>query len=383
MMSSVNLDDNDDTYASGQEPNEENSAISHAVITWKADSRVFSINYSINGGFKCLTRDTDMNIIKGPARADRENVAEKNVFSVSEKPSNKMRLPIAMMPSGSLLAGFQVLTEEGKEDKHEIILFEKNGLRHGQIELPSFSGHLPIVKKLRFNSDTTFLAALIDFKGDRTVDNSIPPQQIIILHRSNYHWFIKRSIDLVENSEIVDFKWMQNKKNQMMIVDQSANFSFYDFQFVYQTSSDLSYRDFDNLSYTVNIDYTKALITPFKKVVIPPPLAEKEIQLIEIPQTVCFYKNNLFLVFKSKVGFLNCETGDLQYLDFEYKGIAKSALFVESDSLSDGISGVLIVDTCVHNKKKDTLIELMLKEVDGKLSILKTHHQTSNKVYSW
>jgi len=145
--------------------------------------------------------------------------------------------------------------------------------------LPKFNGHLPVVKELKFNSDATFLAALIDFEGDRSSDSSIPPKQIIFLHRSNYHWFIKKSIDFIESIDIVDFHWLLNKKNQMMIVDKQANFTFYEFQLVYQTSSDVGYKTFDNLSYTANIDFTRVLVTPFRKVVIPPPLSEKEIEL--------------------------------------------------------------------------------------------------------
>ena len=281
-----------------------------------------------------------MNIIKGPARADKENVVEKNVFSVSEKPSKELKNPIAMMPNGSLIAGFQISEKEGKESKHEIILWEKNGLRHGQIELQKFRSskapiaspqHLPYVKMLKFNADTTFLAALIDFKGDKSTDPTIPHSQIIILHRSNYHWFIKRAIEPINGIDIINFCWLSNKKNQMMIIDKEANFSFFDFQFIYQTSTDTISKNFDHLSYTANVNFTKLLITPFRKVVIPPPLAEKEIQLPEIPQTLCFHKNNIFIIFCNKIGYLSCVNGEIQYLDFECKGITKSAVFIENE----------------------------------------------------
>ena len=73
------------------------------MISWREDSLSFVINYSINGGRKCLTRDVIKNllVIKGPARADYQVV-----FSVSEKPIPSLELPISMMPSGSLVAGF-------------------------------------------------------------------------------------------------------------------------------------------------------------------------------------------------------------------------------------------------------------------------------------
>jgi hypothetical protein len=231
MISQVDLDDNDDTFEPGQVITDTDRNIKSAHITWKGDSRVFAVNYRINAGYKCLTRDINMDIVKGPARADKDIVVDKNVFSVSERPVKNMRLPIAMMPSGSLIAGFQITQTENGEAKHEIIFWEKNGLRHGQIELPKFksisspdsTGHLPIVYKFEFNSDSTFLACLIDFDGDRTTDTSIPDRQIIILNRSNYHWFIKRSIKSVSDHDIIDFGWFSSKKNQMVIVDRKAN----------------------------------------------------------------------------------------------------------------------------------------------------------------
>lgn len=238
LVSSVNLDDSDETFEPGQEITPENSEIKSAEITWKSDSKIFAVNYSINGGFKCLTRNTRMEIVKGPARADKGN-KEINVRSVSEKPLKNMGLAVSMMPSGSLVAGFQITQEENKEAKHEIIFWEKNGLRHGEIELPKFDGHLPHVTQLKFNSDTTFLAANIEFHGDKSIDHTIPDPQIIILHRSNYHWFIKMCIPQVKNTRICDFNWMANKKNQMVIIDEASNFTFYDFQFIYHTSSDL------------------------------------------------------------------------------------------------------------------------------------------------
>jgi len=57
--------------------------VKEAQISWRGDSAIFVVNFYINGGFKCLTRDAqnDMKVTKGPARAD-----DKAVFSVSEKP---------------------------------------------------------------------------------------------------------------------------------------------------------------------------------------------------------------------------------------------------------------------------------------------------------
>lgn len=61
------------------------------------------VNYAINGGRKCLTRDLQksLQVMKGPAKADNQVV-----FSVSEAPVQDLRGAMCFMPSGSLIAGF-------------------------------------------------------------------------------------------------------------------------------------------------------------------------------------------------------------------------------------------------------------------------------------
>ena len=49
----VPIDDGDMT---SQNPDDD-LTIDQACISWRNDSSVFQINYRINGGFKCLTRD--------------------------------------------------------------------------------------------------------------------------------------------------------------------------------------------------------------------------------------------------------------------------------------------------------------------------------------
>lgn len=78
------LDDNDLTFYDKKEPIQDSDKVcSDACISWRGDSQIFEVNYKINGGHKCLTRDVQqgLKVAKGPARAD-----DKSVFSVAEKP---------------------------------------------------------------------------------------------------------------------------------------------------------------------------------------------------------------------------------------------------------------------------------------------------------
>mmetsp|Transcript_12010 Transcript_12010/g.20271 ORF Transcript_12010/g.20271 Transcript_12010/m.20271 type:complete len:124 (-) Transcript_12010:3484-3855(-) len=103
IIAEAKIDDDDLTFSESQPAEQRDDYVGSACISWRGDSSIFQINYSINGGFKCLTRDplNDLHVIKGPSRAD-----DNTVFSVSEKPLQHMTRPISFMPNGSLVAGY-------------------------------------------------------------------------------------------------------------------------------------------------------------------------------------------------------------------------------------------------------------------------------------
>lgn len=76
VVNGCDLDDGDLSNASA-----DNNICEEASISWRGDSQYFCVLYSINGGKKCLVRDTKLNVFKSPARADN-----KVVFSVAENP---------------------------------------------------------------------------------------------------------------------------------------------------------------------------------------------------------------------------------------------------------------------------------------------------------
>lgn len=51
------IDDGDLTYCDNKNPSDEDKVIKDASISWRGDSSIFVVNYMINGGHKCLTRD--------------------------------------------------------------------------------------------------------------------------------------------------------------------------------------------------------------------------------------------------------------------------------------------------------------------------------------
>jgi hypothetical protein len=57
VLYEADIDDGDLTYHDKSQPTDEERVIMDACISWRGDSSIFVINYKINGGHKCLTRD--------------------------------------------------------------------------------------------------------------------------------------------------------------------------------------------------------------------------------------------------------------------------------------------------------------------------------------
>lgn len=133
VQAECDIDDGDLTFWNKQQVTDADRIISEASLSWRGDSQIFEVNYFINGGHKCLTRDATNNlkVTKGPARAD-----DKSVFSVAEKPLTQLKNPICFMPSGSLVAGFSERMLPNNQLKREVVFWERNGLRHGEFALP-------------------------------------------------------------------------------------------------------------------------------------------------------------------------------------------------------------------------------------------------------
>jgi elongator complex protein 1 len=119
---------------------------------------------------------------------------------VSEKPLSNLQKPISFMPSGSFVAGFSQRALPNGSILREIILWERNGLRHGEFQMPDKIGLS--VKSLDFSLDSTLLA--IHCVGPDA------KEMILIFYRSNWKWFSKQVILL--DKPLAAMKWMFNKK---------------------------------------------------------------------------------------------------------------------------------------------------------------------------
>ncbi|KAL4420046.1 hypothetical protein ABPG77_007485 [Micractinium sp. CCAP 211/92] len=66
-----------------------------------------------------------------------------------------------------------------------VLLYERNGLRHGGFELPAAEGSC--IEQLAWSPDSEFLAVVLR----EDWEHNLPQQVLQLWHRSNWHWYLK------------------------------------------------------------------------------------------------------------------------------------------------------------------------------------------------
>ena len=75
-------------------------------------------------------------------------------------------------------------------------------------------------------------------------------------------------------------RWMFNKKQQIMLAQNDGRIDFIEYQLSYCSSSSYhNYKDIIDLSYTAVVDNNFINLTPLGKLLIPPPMFEKQVGL--------------------------------------------------------------------------------------------------------
>ena len=165
-----NLDDGDLSDIS-----KDNNICKKANISFKSSGDLFGIAYSINDGVKCMVRDSQLKLIKGPGRAD-DNI----VFSVAEKPLKNLEPILSFMPSGSLIAFFD-------KENSKIIFSEKNCLCHGEFNIILDKNTIKSISQMKFikwSLDKPMLFLVFEAELNSGEKN----EYIQIYFRSNYEW---------------------------------------------------------------------------------------------------------------------------------------------------------------------------------------------------
>ncbi|ROT79243.1 elongator complex protein 1-like, partial [Penaeus vannamei] len=225
-------------------------------ISWRGDGEMFAVSYVTNES-KCRR----IRVINN-----------EGVLQYTSEETSGLEQALSWKPSGSLIASSQRFP-----NKHDIVFFEKNGLRHGEFSLP-FKPSEVLVKEVLWNQDSTVLIVWLEKLENNAVTSSI----IQLWTTGNYHWYLKQ--ELRYNEKICHICWDYETPLILHLLT-ATQYYCYRWSFHTDVSQGLGVSD---LAQVGVIDGTKLKMTPFRQAVVPPPMSAYVITFQECIQAVMF-----------------------------------------------------------------------------------------------
>ncbi|KAM3588825.1 putative elongator complex protein 1 [Umbelopsis sp. WA50703] len=227
----------------------------HPRVSWRGDGSYFVVSsIDINKGSRVLRV------------YNREGVLQN-----TSEPVDKLEHGLSWRPSGNLIASSQRLPH-----RHDIVFFERNGLRHGEFTLRENDEHKVI--ELLWNSDSSILAVWLQIKRGESVKRVVQ-----LWTTNNYHWYLKQH--LAFENDIIGFNWDVEQPFTAHI--WTADCAYHSCRFTHDilTSTSTSPK---NSAYVAVIDGTNVLLTPFLYQNVPPPMCSLTVTADENVQEVAF-----------------------------------------------------------------------------------------------
>lgn len=298
----------------------------------------------------------------------------EGVLQATSEPVPGLEFALSWKPSGSLIASTRRLP-----NKYQVVFFEKNGLRHGEFVLELESRTKARVTQLAWNKTSEVLAVLATDHDDR-VDK--PIARILLYTGSNYHWSLKHAWS-ESDVDLLHFEWDALDPLRFHVV-LSRKYWQWQMGFEVQVSRGFSSA---NLAFHAKIDGKVLKLTPFRQMVVPPPMSAFEIHFENYIHAVADCPDAESQVMRSLNGFVvqlnltsihffSTDQNDSKSVKITGAGgngfIVKSQLLYPQGILNiqEGLLGSL---TCLTKdflvgSQSDKLIALQVRKVSEELS---------------
>ncbi|KAK3728978.1 hypothetical protein QZH41_008724, partial [Actinostola sp. cb2023] len=308
----------------------------------------------------------------------------EGVLMTSSEDVDGLEAPLCWKPSGNLIASTQ-----RKPHRHDVVFFEKNGLRHGEFTLP-FQRMEVKVNELQWNNDSTVLAVWLESMATEDCPDFIPKSYVQLWTVSNYHWYLKQELcfNATKEDRVACFVWDPEMPLRLHVVCRGGQYVCYEWCWAMSYSEGNSPA---NLSTVAIIDGAGLMLTPMHHMIVPPPMAAHTVAMPTAVQAVAFSplpscSNMAVLLSDGSIVFIDgsqkngfVPPGDppkvtaTYCIDFsEVSGLWKGPLFLHH--LTWWRENVLVAVGWDVMEQKDILCQLdIVKEESGKHNLKVSH----------
>ncbi|XP_058175381.1 elongator complex protein 1 [Anopheles ziemanni] len=218
----------------------------YTCISWRADGEFFAVSYEAPGGqraFKVFNKE-------GTLQYTSERC--ENLYSA-----------VAWRPSGQWIAMPQVVGE-----KFVIALFEKNGLRHREIETNLTTKEHEITS-LHWSPDSEVLAVVWYTPGQEDGN-------IFLYVMGNYHWYLKQH--LPSKCVVYGVQWDQRHSAGKTLHFLTSALQYERIRFDFRVDRSVGHGEDDEAMVAV-IDGKKLCLSSFRRSIVPPPMCNYTLTL--------------------------------------------------------------------------------------------------------
>ncbi|KAF9975119.1 hypothetical protein BGZ73_001334 [Actinomortierella ambigua] len=192
------------------------------------------------------------------------------VLQNTSEPVDMLEHSLSWRPSGNLIASSQRLPH-----RHDIVFFERNGLRHGEFSIREDKE--TVVKEVLWNCDSTVLAVWLERTNGSCVQ---------LWMMNNYHWYLKQEILFnEEGGHVASVQWDVEAALTIHIVTENGSYQRHEYCWDHCVNE---MHTPDNAGSVAVIDGANLLLTPFKMMNVPPPMSAFSLKLPYAIQHVSF-----------------------------------------------------------------------------------------------
>ncbi|KAH9022450.1 IkappaB kinase complex IKAP component [Lactarius hengduanensis] len=247
-------------------------------VSWRGDGALFVVSAVSSSSAGAALRRRVLRVY------NRDGVLQTTAEAVPG-----LEQPLSWRPSGNLIVSTQRFGTfpgggKGREGRHDVVFFEKNGLRHGEFglrheTLGAGKGDVKDrkwgykVKEVCWSADSNVLLVWIE---EDAVDI------VQLWTTGNYHWYLKQEIAAPPTSEggrFTSVTWHPENALQILLTTKTEIISH---SYRWETCAATARAPNDTGTVAV-VDGSSVLLTPFRMQNVPPPMSSHRLTLRPSP----------------------------------------------------------------------------------------------------